>query len=578
MKRIVLFAAVLTVLAPMAMAGAAHAASAPATQTPERQVDALFAAWHRPGMPGAVVEVIRDGKIVLSKGYGFADLEHNVPMTPAASFAIGSNSKQFTAFSIYLLAQDGKLALDDDIRKYLPEVPDFGTTITIRHLLHHTSGLRDYLELMLLKGAGTDEVVTLEDALGVVERQRALNFAPGQQFLYSNTGYLLLGQIVQRVSGMSLAEFARVRIFEPLGMRHTRFLNGYGTLVPQRVRSYLPSGAGGYDYVSVCESADGAGGVVTTAGDLALWDQNFYDGRVGGMDLLAQMQAPVLLGNGHPNNYASALLIDTYRGRRIVGHGGVIGGFRTQLTRFPDQHFSVAVLANTPDLDPDELVRKIADIYLDQEVPPPPAEPMSPIKMFKEVGFDPAHLDALVGYYALSPQSGISFTKEHGQLMAQATGGTGGAKIPAFAYGERDFFAKAINAQFSFDAPGRDGIVAGGVLHQGGHDIPARRVTRPALAVEALKKFGGEFYSDELHVLYTVALGKDGLTLTYPRGTARLDERGKDQFGALTPFGAFNISYQCSLQNDCAGFALSTGRVWNLQFSRVDLAPVKARR
>jgi CubicO group peptidase (beta-lactamase class C family) len=567
-KHIALLTAMLAVLLPSAMAGAAPSTRALATQWQERQVDALFAAWNRPGMPGAVVEVIRDGKIVLSKGYGFAELERNVPMTPAASFTIGSNSKQFTAFSIYLLARDGKLALDDDIRKYLPEVPDFGTTITIRHLLHHTSGLRDYLDLMFLKGARTDEVVSLEDGLALVKRQRALNFVPGQQFLYSNTGYLLLGQIVQRVSGMVLAEFARVRIFEPLGMKHTQFLHGYGTLVPQRVLSYLPSGAGGYNYVAVCESADGAGGVVTTAGDLALWDRNFYDGRVGGMDLLAQMQAPVMLGNGHPSNYASGLLIEAYSGRRIVEHGGAIGGFRTQLTRFPDQHFSVVVQANSPDLNPNELVRKIADIYLDHKVPAAPAAPMSPEMVFKEVGFDPARLDALVGYYALSPQSGINFTREDGHLMAQ---GTGLARIPVFAYGERDFFAKAINAQFSFDAPGKDGIVAGGVLHQGGHDIRAPRVMRPAPVAEALKKFEGDFYSDELHVLYTVAFGKDGLTLTYPRGTVPLDRKDKDEFGASLPFGGVNINYQCSPQDGCTGFTLSNGRVWNLQFKRADL-------
>jgi CubicO group peptidase (beta-lactamase class C family) len=528
-------------------------------------------------MPGAVVEVIRDGKVVLSKGYGFADLERNVPMTPAASFAIGSNSKQFTAFSIYLLAQDGKLALDDDIRKYLPEVPDFGKTITIRHLLHHTSGLRDYFELMFLKGARIDEVITQEDVLALVKRQRALNFAPGQQHLYSNTGYLLLGQIVQRVSGMPLAEFARVRIFEPLGMKHTQFLNGYGTLVPQRVLSYLPSGAGGYDYVAVCESADGPGGVVTTAGDLARWDRNFYEGRVGGLDLLAQMQVPAILGNGQPNNYASALVIDSYRGRRIVEHGGAINGFRTQLTRFPDQHFSVVVLANSPDLDPDELVRKVADIYLDHEVPAAPAAPMSPERKFREVGFDPTQLDALVGYYALPPQSGVQgvhFTKEDGRLWAQ---GTGQPRIPVFAYGERSFFAKAINAQFTFDAPGKDGIVAGGVLHQGGLDMPAPRVAPPAPPAEALTRFEGEFYSDELRVLYTVALGKDGLTLTYPRGTAPLDAKGKDEFDASFPFGAADITYQCSAQYGCTGFALSNGRAWNLQFNRVNLAPAQAR-
>ncbi|QJE03655.1 beta-lactamase family protein (plasmid) [Massilia forsythiae] len=475
MRRITLLATMFTVLASSTMVSAARATNAQLSQAPDLMVDSLFAAWDRPGMPGAVVEVIRAGKVVLSKGYGYADLEHNVPMTPSASFAIGSNSKQFTALSIYLLAQDGKLALDDDIRKYVPEVPDFGKAITIRQLLHHTSGLRDYFELMFLKGAGTDAVITQEDVLALVKRQRALNFAPGHEYAYSNTGYLLLGQIIQRVSGMPLAEFARVRIFDPLGMKHTQFQNGCGTLVPQRVLSYLPSGAGGYDNAAVCEAADGAGGVVTTAGDLALWDRNFYDGRVGGIDLLAQMQVPGKLGNGQSNNYASALVIDAYRGRRIVKHGGDIRGFHTQLTRFPDQHFSVVVLANSSDLDKDELVRKIADIYLDHVAPAAPAAPMSPERRFREVAFDPAGLDALVGYYALPPQSGVEgvhFTKENGYLWAQ---GTGQARIRVFAYGERSFFAKAINAQFTFDAPGKDGVVAGGVLHQGGVDMPVNR-------------------------------------------------------------------------------------------------------
>jgi CubicO group peptidase (beta-lactamase class C family) len=485
MKPIVLLAALLA--APLAE-------TAGAAQSPEQQVDALFAKWNRPGMPGAVVEVLRDGKVVLAKGYGMADLEHNVPMTPSASFTVGSNSKQFTAFSIYLLAQDGKLSLDDDIRKVLPEVPDFGKTITIRHLLHHTSGLRDYFDLMFMTGTRVDDVLTQEDGLALVKRQRALNFAPGRHYVYSNTGYLLLGQIVQRVSGMPLAEFARVRIFEPLGMQHTRFLHGYGTLVPQRALPYLPSGAGGYEYVAVGDSADGAGGLVATAGDLALWDRNFYDGRVGGLALLARMQEPGVLGDGKPFNYASGLVVDAYRGRRIVEHGGAISGFNAQMTRFPDQHFSVLVLANTSgsDLDASQMTRRIADIYLDHQQPAQPAVPVAQEKVFREIAFDPARLDALVGYYALSPQSGIEFTKEDGQLWARATGQ---ARIPAFPYGERDFFAKAIAAQFTFDAAGTDGIVAGGVLHQNGRDIPARRTARPVQPAEKQKQFEGDFYT-----------------------------------------------------------------------------------
>jgi CubicO group peptidase (beta-lactamase class C family) len=556
MKRIVLLAVLLAAL-PLA---------APAAPSPAQQVDTLFARWQRPDTPGAMVEVIRDGKIVLSKGYGMADLERGVPITAATAFTVGSNSKQFTAFSIYLLAQDGKLGLDDDIRKYVPEVPDFGATITIRHLLHHTSGLRDYFNLMLLTGWRLDEVVTQEDVLALVERQRALNFAPGQEHLYSNTGYMLLGLIVDRVAGKPLADFARERIFEPLGMQHTQFLHGYGTIVPARALPYMASGTGGYMYTAVGDSADGAGGLVTTAGDLALWDRNFYDGRVGGKALIAQMQVTGVLNDGKPINYASGLLVDNYHGRRMVEHGGSINGFQTQLSRFPDQHFSVVVLANTSDLDLYRTVRAIADIYLDPQAAAPAAAPVPPKKVFKEVAIDPARLDALVGFFALSPQSGIDFTKEYGRLMAKATGL---AKLPVFAYGERDFFAKALDAQFTFDPPGPDGSVGGGVLHQNGQDIPAKRVPRPFAAPDTLKRFEGDFYSDELRVLYSVARKDGGLVLRYPRGEFTLVVDDKGETAAGFPLGG--IQYQCGARDGCTGFTVSNDRARNVRFTRVVL-------
>jgi CubicO group peptidase (beta-lactamase class C family) len=563
MRHIVLLA-IFTVALPWAAARAA----AP----PQQQVDALFAKWQRSDTPGAVVEVIQDGKVVLNKAYGMADLERNVPMTAATGMTVGSMSKQFTAFSIQLLAQDGKLSLDDDIRKYVPEVPDFGNTITIKHLLHHTSGLRDYFGLMLMTGWRGDDVITREDGLALVKRQRALNFAPGQEHLYSNTGYMLLGVIVERVSGKPLAEFARERIFAPLGMRHTRFLHGYGSIVPQRALSYVPSATGGYDYVAVGDSADGAGGLVTTAGDLALWDRNFYDGRVGGKALVARMLATGVLNDGKSINYASGLIVDAHRGRRIVEHSGGIAGFQAQLMRFPDQRFSVVVLANTSDLDIYQVTRKIADIYLERQPAAMPAAPEVQRRVFKAVALDPARLDALVGFYALSPETGIDFTKEDGQLMAQATGLL---KIPVFAYGERDFFAMAVDAQFTFDAPDKDGIVAGGVLHQNGKDVPAKRAVRPALAADVLKRFEGDFYSDELRVLYTVARKDGALVLTYPRGVATLDLIDKDARATGFPLG--DIRYTCSAHDACTGFTVNNLRVRNLQFRRVTLAAPEPR-
>jgi CubicO group peptidase (beta-lactamase class C family) len=569
MKHIALLAAFL------AVAGAADAAPGAVLQSSAsqgRQVDALFAKWNRPDTPGAVVEVIRDGKVLLLRHYGQADLERNVPISPATEFTIGSMSKQFTAFSIHLLARDGKLSLDDDIHKYLPQVPDFGKTITIRHLLHHTSGLRDYFDLMFMSGAGLDDVVTEDKALALVMRQRALNFEPGQEYVYCNTGYLLLGLIVQRVSGKPLPEFARERIFEPLGMKHTLFQQDYRSPVPGRALSYRPAARGGYDYVAVAESAIGAGGVLTTAGDLALWDRNFYDGRVGGMDVIKQMQVPGVLNDGKPIGYASGLLVYPYRGLRLVEHSGAIGGYSAQFWRFPDRRLSVVVLANAGDLDTYQSARRIADIYLDREpgVEPAPAPPAVSAKTFKEIELAPARLDALVGYYATSPDTGISFTREGGRLMAQ---GTGFARIPAFAYGERDFFARAMDAQFTFDAPDKNGIVAGGVLHRDGHDIPARRTAHTLPTAAELKPFEGDFYSAELHVLYSVSAKDGDLVLAYPLVTDAFGFNDKGEYG--TRMG--DLKYQCSARDGCTGFTLSSERVRNLQFTRVDLGAPGAR-
>ncbi|MCS0611554.1 beta-lactamase family protein [Massilia kyonggiensis] len=553
MKRIALLAAFL----------AAPVAASPSAPSPERQIDALFAPWNRPGMPGAVVGVIRDGKVVLTKRYGMADIERGVPMSPSAEFLIGSMSKQFTAFVIHLLAKDGKLSLDDDVHMYLPDVPDFGRKITIRHLLHHTSGLRDYFDLMAMAGLRPGDVIEEDKALALIRRQRTLNFEPGQEWDYSNTGYVLLARIVEHVAGKPFPEFARERIFVPLGMTHTLFQQDYRALVPGRVLSYVPADTGGYRLAPVNISMAGDGGVLTTLGDLALWDRNFYDGRVGGMDVVRQMQETGVLNDGKPIAYASGLLAYPYRGLRLVEHSGGAGGYSNQLWRFPNQHLSVMVFANTADIDTYHTVRKVADMFLDRVPGAAPAEPMAPAKTFKEIRLDPARLDALVGYYAMSPQSGITFTKESGRLMAL---GTGFLKLPAFPYSERDFFARGTDARFSFDPPGPDGIVAGGVLHRDGQDIPATRTARPMPSPAELKRLEGDFYSDELHVLYSFA-GKDGdLVLTYPGGTVTLGFNGERDYA--TGFGT--LAYQCS-PDGCSGFTISTERARNVQFRRVAL-------
>src|SRR6267154_2345639 len=328
-------------------------------------VDEVFGDLAKAGSPGCALGVYRDGKIIYAKGYGLANLEENVPITPQSVFDIGSTSKQFTSASILLLEKQGKLSVNDDVRKYLPELPDYGPKITILHLLNHTSGLRDYLTLMELAGINTDSVTTDDDALALIHRQKALNFAPGGDWLYSNTGFFLLSVIVKRASGKSLRDFAAENIFTPLEMAHTQYRDDHAALVANRALAYDErENKDGYTLnVSYFEQT-GDGAVHTSVEDLLKWDENFYSPRVGGQDFLKGIQERGKLNSGKVLDYAKGLFIADYRGLHTVNHGGAWGGYRAELLRFPEQHFSVACLCNVGNAGPTRRARQVADIYL----------------------------------------------------------------------------------------------------------------------------------------------------------------------------------------------------------------------
>jgi len=334
-------------------------------------VDAIFADLARPGSPGCALAVARGGKILYEKGYGLANLEENVPITPRTVFDIGSTSKQFAAASILLLEKQGQLSVNDDIRKYLPEIPDYGHKITILNLLNHTSGLRDYLALFEMAGINVDNVTTDNDALAVIARQKSLNFAPGSQWLYSNSGFFLLSIIVERVSGKNLREFAAANIFTPLGMAQTTYRNTHTQLVANRGLAYDPPAKDhperGFTLdVSYFEQT-GDGAVHTSVEDLLKWDENFYSAKIGGKEFLAEMQEPAKLNDGKALHYAKGLVVDSYRGLPAVSHGGSWGGYRAQLLRFPQQHFSVVCLCNLANAGPGDRALKVADIFLKSE-------------------------------------------------------------------------------------------------------------------------------------------------------------------------------------------------------------------
>jgi CubicO group peptidase (beta-lactamase class C family) len=305
------------------MLGGVAGASARSDDKKTPAVDEVFSDLTKAGSPGCTLGVYRDGKIVYSKGYGLANLEENVPITPQSVFDIGSTSKQFTAASILLLEKQGKLSVGEDIRKYLPEIPDYGQKITVLQLLNHTSGLRDYLTLMELAGINIDGVTTDEDALQIIVRQKALNFAPGSDWLYSNTGYFLLSIIVKRASGKTLREFAAENIFTPLEMSHTQYRDDHTSLIANRAMAYdAKKKGGGYRLdVSYFEQT-GDGAVHTSVEDLQKWDENFYSAQIGGKDFLAEIQEPGKLNSGKVLDYAKGLRIADYRGLRTVSHGG----------------------------------------------------------------------------------------------------------------------------------------------------------------------------------------------------------------------------------------------------------------
>ncbi|MEE9219170.1 MAG: serine hydrolase domain-containing protein, partial [Acidobacteriota bacterium] len=330
------------------------------------RVNAVFADYDKPGSPGCALGVIQDGKLAYKRGYGMASLEHGAPITPDTIFRMGSVSKQFTAAAVALLAEEGKISLDDDVRKYLPELPAYERPITIRHLIHHTSGLRDYTSLTPMAGIGGTDHYTVAESLDLIARQRATDFQAGEKYSYCNSGYFLLSQIVERASGKSLRAYAEERIFGPLGMKQTHFHDAPFEVVPRRAYGYSPADDGGYRTDMTGWEQVGDGSVFTTIEDLLLWDRNFYDNRLGlgGPALIETLQTPGKLNNGETIDYAFGLRVDEYRGLKRVHHSGSWVGFRTYITRFPEQHLSVAVLCNLSTASPGPLAHRVADIYL----------------------------------------------------------------------------------------------------------------------------------------------------------------------------------------------------------------------
>lgn len=350
------------------------------------RVDSIYSRFTAPGSPGCALGISRGGSYT-TRGYGLASIELGVPITPSTVFDIGSVSKQFTAMAVVLLAQDGKLSLDDEIQKFVPEVPRYAAPVTIRQLLHHTSGLRDYIDILGWSGIGDEAVTTDADALRAISRQKATNFAPGSEFLYSNSGFFLLSVIVKRASGVSLRDFAARRVFAPLQMTHTQYVDRHEMIVPGKAGSY-GQGAGGEFVLALANwEQTGDGAVNTTVEDLFKWDRNFETGTVGGEVGLREMQTAGVLTGGKSITYALGLTVDSLRGARRVSHGGAWAGFRAHLLRFPDQKVSLISLCNLSTSNPGLLNQRVAELLLAGTLGP--AEPFTAFRPSSTEPFRP---------------------------------------------------------------------------------------------------------------------------------------------------------------------------------------------
>ena len=332
------------------------------------QVDALFAEWDTEDSPGAAVGIFKGGRIIYARGYGVANLDYGIPLGPQSVLRIGSISKQFVAICIAILTEQEKLSFDDDIRTYLPEMPDYGEPITIRHLLHHTSGIREYLTLVALIGKpeGSGFGYTTRELVDLLARQQELNFDPGDRFSYTNSGYFLLAEIITRVTGTKASAVAQENVFDPLGMKNTRFYDDPDAIIRNLSMGYSPKRDGGYRLDILRSEVIGDLGVITTVEDLLRWDNNFYDNQLGAgtQELIETMFERGRTDDGEALSYAFGLELGSYRGLRTMGHGGSAVGYVAEFLQFPDQRFSVVVLSNLSSFRPGRLARQIADLYL----------------------------------------------------------------------------------------------------------------------------------------------------------------------------------------------------------------------
>jgi CubicO group peptidase (beta-lactamase class C family) len=528
----------------------------------ESKIDSLFAEYNN--SPGLAVGVYSKGEILFKKGYGIANLDYDIKITPETVFDIGSVSKQFTAACIVLLENEGKLSLDDDIRKYVPEIPEFDEgKITIRNLLHHTSGLRDYLGLMYLSGISYDDTFTEETGLDILARQNELNFIPGSEFLYSNSGYLTLAIIIRRVSGESIGSFAQKNIFIPLEMKNTFIYEDGTKVVKNRAIGYSKDEdeykrEHHFDFV-----VGGDGQVYTTVEDFFKWSENFKNNNLGNGSFLNKMLTKGILSNGDSIDYALGLSHRVYKNHKTIGHGGAWGGFRANYLQFPEEDLAIAIMSNLGNVNAGQKAKQIADIILkdklDKKVEESEKEP-SKIEIPKTI----FSLSQIVGNYEIQPGVIASLTIKNDSLNVLQNWNKSTYNIIKTS---GNTFQIAGNNTLSFTFSNlKDESTQRLTVIQDGRETIAPRKKEVDISGISLNDYTGSFFSKELDVTFVFEIENEVLMVSIggKQGTMDCTISEIDHF--TMEFGLVRFQRK---NGSISGFKLDSGRVKNLSFDKI---------
>jgi CubicO group peptidase (beta-lactamase class C family) len=528
------------------------------------QINEIFSQWNKP-VPGLSVSVVSDGKVIFSKGYGLANLEYNIAAGPSTLYQVASVSKQVTAMSVLILENKGKLSLNDNLSKYFPEMPDYARGITLKHLIYHTSGLRDYWEVLEAAGWRYDDVITRDQVLEMVYRQKGLTSRPGYEEIYTNTGYMLLAEVVSKVSGMPFAEFVHENIFKPLKMNHSYILDDNEEIIKNAACSYHQAD-GMYKKSLLNNNVIGSTNLYTTVEDMSLWTLNLMKPVVGNNDMIKRMLTRGTLDNGDSTNYAMGLDTGPYKGLMLIGHRGAEAGYRSFFGMFPAQKLTIIVFSNSAEADPTALGLKVADLVLKDKFPPEQSAVTPKIEagtqQKAEYSGNKSVLALFAGQYELRPGYIISVTCEEDGLYVEAH------EVPKSRLervSEKEFTLPLMNAKLTFSG-NPDGSASNINLDLNGQQIIAPRLRDFDPATVNIGEYTGTFYSPELRTVYTFVPKDKELAVQHQRmADISFKPTSMEQFS----IGKRRLDFVRDSDGKITGFMYSSGRIKNIWFMRV---------